>query len=939
MPLNKISHILFAFFSIVLLSFTRIDLSAQFVSRPDIKPSLIQNHLPLDNQNWEITQNRTNGFVYFANSAGLVEYNGISSRLFTMPFKQGLRSVYVDPTGTIFTGSFEDFGFWKSDERGGLEYHSLSGKVHIPGNDEIWNILALNGTVYFQSFTTIYAFRNGTVKSIASPGILLFMFPYEGNFLVQVLGQGLYKFDGAAFHFVKGSNLFAGPEILAIIHRRGPEYWICTAKDGIFSYNGTAFNPLNNEISVFLQQQNCNAGLAINDSLMVFGTILNGIAFCNSQGKITRTFNYSSGLNNNTVLSLFKDRNNGLWIGLDEGASYLDLSSPFTVFNDKSGTLGTIYSVIRKGELLYLGTNHGLFVADISKNNDEYSFGDFQLIPGSQGQVWKLYEYGDQILCGHNEGTFLVNGRTIVKISDVTGGWSFAGFNNLLLQGTYTGIISFTGGQNNSWKFNKRIQGFNEPTRYVEVDYLGYIWAIHPMKGIYRLELNEKADSVITILRFDTIGNAAGKIRISMINNQIVFMTGENIYSFDYENKKFYPLKSLAAGLGEYIQATHIIHYERNSYWFMLDNKFALFDISRSLEANKISEIYQKYIDLPGREQQIVSLDRNTLLVPTRQAFSMLKLSAVHQAGSNSAPVFTRLEFTGKNKKTVIIPGFTQNYSVSSKENNLTVYLGDSSGFEHAGKEYLYRISDLDETWHVTRSDNFTFLNLKYGEYHLQVKSSLGDRIAETIFTINRPWLISNVAIITYFLTLLLLILAGIKIFRIELNRHRRLIEYEVRKNKLESELDYKNYELMLTMRYLIRKTEILKELQKQIDAIKEESSKYPVKYVREMERIIREGLDSQTEEWKSAMNNLKLSQEGFFRKLKEKFPNLTPNDLRLCSYLRMNFTTKEMAHLLNISGRAIEIGRYRLRRKMNLERTINLTEFLINEAEPEVNQ
>jgi DNA-binding CsgD family transcriptional regulator len=52
-----------------------------------------------------------------------------------------------------------------------------------------------------------------------------------------------------------------------------------------------------------------------------------------------------------------------------------------------------------------------------------------------------------------------------------------------------------------------------------------------------------------------------------------------------------------------------------------------------------------------------------------------------------------------------------------------------------------------------------------------------------------------------------------------------------------------------------------------------------------------------------------------------------------------MNFTTKEMAHLLNISGRAIEIGRYRLRRKMNLERTINLTEFLINEAEPEVNQ
>ena len=191
-------------------------------------------------------------------------------------------------------------------------------------------------------------------------------------------------------------------------------------------------------------------------------------------------------------------------------------------------------------------------------------------------------------------------------------------------------------------------------------------------------------------------------------------------------------------------------------------------------------------------------------------------------------------------------------------------------------------------------------------------------------------------ALVIYILALAGLILLSRRIFTIELNRHRQIIEYEVRKNKLESELDYKSYELMLTMRYLIRKTEILKELQKQINSMKTDSSKYPVRYVREMERIINEGLDSQTEEWKNTMNNLKLSQEGFFRKLKEKFPDLTPNDLRLSSYLRMNFTTKEIAQLLNISVRAVEIGRYRLRRKMHLDHPVNLTEFLIKEAEEE---
>jgi DNA-binding CsgD family transcriptional regulator len=146
--------------------------------------------------------------------------------------------------------------------------------------------------------------------------------------------------------------------------------------------------------------------------------------------------------------------------------------------------------------------------------------------------------------------------------------------------------------------------------------------------------------------------------------------------------------------------------------------------------------------------------------------------------------------------------------------------------------------------------------------------------------------------------------------------------------------LDYKSYELMLTMRYLIQKNEILTELHKQIISLKEQSSKFPVKFIRDMERIINQGLDTQTEEWKNAMNVLKLSHQGFFKRLKEKYPNLTPNDLRLSSYLRMNFTTKEIAKLLNISGRAVEISRYRLRRKLNLGHDKNLTEYLIRESE-----
>lgn len=98
------------------------------------------------------------------------------------------------------------------------------------------------------------------------------------------------------------------------------------------------------------------------------------------------------------------------------------------------------------------------------------------------------------------------------------------------------------------------------------------------------------------------------------------------------------------------------------------------------------------------------------------------------------------------------------------------------------------------------------------------------------------------------------------------------------------------------------------------------------------MEATINEGLQSQTEDWKDALNKLKLSQQGFNKTLLQHFPNLTPHDLRLCSYLKMNFSTKEIARLLNISVRAVEISRYRLRKKLGLKHDENLTEFLINE-------
>ncbi len=930
-PVGGTLRLLIQVICITLLSLPAHSQAAE--GRNDIN-RFIPGTIPVKSQNWEIYRDPVSGYVYFANSAGLIEYNGITARSYPVPNRQGARSVYVNGDGVIFTGSFEDFGFWVKDQSGILSYTSLAVPADIVKNDEIWNICEIDRTLYFQSFTSVYVYDYNGVKRIAAPSSMLFFFRAGDRFLAQSIDEGLYWFDGKEFSFITGSEIFAAHKIHAMIDFGQGGMWICTANDGIFLFDGVKFVPVASEISAYLEDATCNAGLAVNDSLLVFGTILRGLVLCDRNGRILETYDYSNGLSNNTVLSLHLDAGKGLWAGLDDGANYLDTYSPVAFYENSSGDLGTIYTAIRDRDHLFLGTNHGLFATDIENGDGSYRFSNLRIIPGTQGQVWKLSQYDGQILCGHNDGTFLVDGLNAVRISDVTGGWTVRPFGDYLVQGTYTGIVSFRKGAKGKWEFSSRIDGYAEPTRFVEIDYLGYVWALYPQKGLYRLELNEEADSVISSIYFSQAGDSARILSMAVINNQMVFITSDHIYSFDYERKEFFPVTSLEPGLGEFVGATQIIQAQKNSYWFVLDNRIAMFSITRDLKAEKVMEFVHEYADLPWREQQVMSLDSGRLLIPTRQAFSIYDVERLAGSSGASALAVSRLVFSGGNRSTTLLPDSSQEKEVSGRSNNLTVYIANPSGFDREGREYLYRIIELGGGWYRTTTDNFSLLNLKHGDYHLQVREAAGNGMAEARFTIRRPFALSGWALALYLVAAASIAVAGIMFFRSKLESHRRMIEYEVGKNRLESELDYKSYELMLTMRYLIRKTDTLRELRDKLETAKESSGKMPARFIREMEQIIDHGLDTQTEEWQTVMKNLKLSQEGFFRKLKTKYPALTTNDLRLCSYLRMNFTTKEIANLSNISTRAVEIARYRLRSKLNLSHDLNLTEFLIHEAE-----
>ena len=154
-----------------------------------------------------------------------------------------------------------------------------------------------------------------------------------------------------------------------------------------------------------------------------------------------------------------------------------------------------------------------------------------------------------------------------------------------------------------------------------------------------------------------------------------------------------------------------------------------------------------------------------------------------------------------------------------------------------------------------------------------------------------------------------------------ELEKQKEIIQLQ---NKhLNLDIEARNRELAISTMNMINKNETLNAIKDELGQLKDETS------IRSVMKVIDSNLNNK-EDWKFFEEAFNHADKNFFKKVKEKHPELTSNDLRLCVYLRMNLSSKEIAPLLNISHRSVEIKRYRLRKKISLNRNVNLNDYFI---------
>ncbi len=902
-------------------------------------------------QNWSIAQDER-GIMYIGNNKGLLEFDGSRWELHELPTKNIVRAVYIGEDGKIFVGSFEEFGYFERDSLDCLVYHSLKDEVKDFRfqNDEIWSIVPVQDEIVFQSFGSLFIYDGHIVRGIRTKSLPLNLFQVGDTFYSQLINEGLSIFINDGFERLIDRKLLGDSDVMA-----GLPYddgaLLLTRNSGGFIYQHGKVVKWHTECDAELEKYTVNRAVMTKDSCYIIGTISNGVYAIDKKGRLLWKENTDSRLQNNTVLGLYCDADNNVWVALDEGIAYILNNSLVYYYEPPYRKIGMIYDVLVKEDEAYVASNQGVY---------RMKSGKLELVPGLEEQAWYVKEWGNQILCGHNKGTFQIAGLQASLISDVRGAMCMREIYHegrpLLLQGTYTFLNLYKENASGVWSFLNSLGGFTHMVRGIEMDHRGNIWVKHLRKGLFRLRISPDLKRVEDLKMYMELGDVKdGNFSLFKINGRVVFSNGKAFYTYEDMTDSIIPYEVMNEQLPELKGINDVSHAGGHMYWFV-----------------------------SGRMAYLVKCEMNVFQIEHRIPFSLFeglsieeRAAMVYDKGSKSSYLClnnaiaridadSSLLYKSSVKRSLWVSGITVEAEWTGKKKQLSVQEENKIEAEFSTvcfslcypvyNNYTYKVryklEGLNDQWvDNERSLEKKYTRLPFGSYVFKAEVYDGNQILASTtlpFVILRPWYLSYWAISGYVLAgLILLLLLQYIVYQSVKKKKDRVIEQqriahqaeieqqekkiiELEKEQLEADLRFKSKELSGVVMTNIAHQEFLNSLKEEIQQQKL-SGQYTRKNLDKLLALVNNNIVSDEESWNMFQANFDRIHENFFRNLKQQYPDLTSGDLRFCALLRLNLPTKEIAKLLNISIRGVDAARYRLRKKFNLPQEDSLTDFMIN--------
>lgn len=877
-----------------------------------------------DNQVWSVTQGDDNA-MYFANNHFFLRYNGVKWDKYILPNKTVIRSVFAD-SNRIYCGSYTEFGYWLRI-KGKMVYHSLSkGKNLFTGysnNEEIWKIFKFQNKIYFQSFNELFVYDGVNIEKIRIPFQISYCFILNNQIYAASVRDGIYKFQDQVFIKIEHWSEVENNIVHSIDAYQGKTF-VFTQKNGVFVEENKKLVSWNNALNIELKQDIIITAKFISNNRLAIGTAFSGLYLVDMVTGNFKNINRNNSLKNNSVLSIGFDKENDLWLGLDNGIAHVEINSPYSIFSDNTGVLGSVYSVsfLDKGYLL--GSNHGLFV---------YKNKKLSVLPNSQGHVWEILKENNQFIIGHNDGTFVYDQSKLIKINAINGGWKMlkSSLDSKLYQANYSGIVRYENLNDlNSFTI---IPNLTKPIKNIAQTKPRELWAVDNYKSLYRIQFKPdyNLDTIENITQKNKLKNDF-EVKLFPFKDQLLFNIDNNWYQF---NSLTNSLEKNELFNANFSSITEIIPINDENFLVVKDKLLYIIHPNNGQFVWELipSKYYEGKIINHNTK---VFQNGTTLLINLDDGFFTFHLKNSKIKDQN---VF--IEAFYQNKK--LEANSTIDYNQSLEINVISEYFG----YNRSG--LFYKLNNMGSFLPIYKG-NVTLNNLMSGNQKIEIFYNNGVefvKVATYEFSVARPWYFSIGMLLVYFLFISILLYLYYKWNKIRYTEKLKLKEEELKHQKeiIQIELEAKNkLKLQEYEKHML-------EMQIQSKASEVAGKSLSIAKQSEMIESIQKILDTETDlvqlknkvnksikinainkkEWESFEKNIYQSHEEFVNRLTKKFPFLTSKDIKLSIYLKMNLSSKEIAPLMNISYRGVELHRYRLRKKLSLTADENLSTFMIN--------
>ncbi len=778
-------------------------------------------------QNWAITQDHR-GILYFANKEGVLEYDGGHWNLIKV--SRDVRSLDVDGNGTVFVGAIGDLGFLEPNLKGDLEFVSLLPLLDTATRnfEDVWKVYATPEGVYFQTSKWLIRYAKGKIKTWYPQKANAFHFCYwvRNRLYIREAGLGLLELKDDQLVPAQGGDVFADEKIYTLLPYDTQRILVGTRNLGLFIWN-----PDNGELQKFatpaqqfLIDNQLYHGIKLRNGNFVLATITGGAVVLNAAGQIEQTINKQAFLQNESVYYLYNDKQNNLWMALDNGISNIEIESPWLQWNESHGLRGIVYSVMRHNGVLYAGTSQGAFY--LQNNN-------FVQIEGIKGQTWDLLsipeskdkKYAAKLLVGNATGIYEVNKGKARQL--------FAGSHCLKLHHSrhephkvYTGFDNSLGLielQGNSAIFKGKLKEIEGEIRNIIEDDDGNVIINIPFRGLCVVSPSAQQSSFgaseIVYIGEDKGFNTV-ESEVFTLHGKLYFTKNKKLYHFNETDGKFEqnPLLDKYLGIGN---ITYLANDSMGDIWMALilnSSKKEAIGVLRKQKDGKYADDLESFKRLPQMSIQELYPEDNGIIWIGGSGGLFRYNTAITGYYNTSYHTLIRkvylnedsLVFNGayfkhdEDNDSLRVASLEQpkemQYDLGFDFNEITFHFSAPYFTDENQTLYSYYLENFDRTWsnwHTHTSREYT--NLPEGNYvfHVKAKNIYGLESKEAMykFSIHPPWYRTKIAYLCYVLGASLAIWLIVKTYTRKLRIDKERLEQLVTERTVE--LEHQKEEVM----------------------------------------------------------------------------------------------------------------------------------------------